>query len=352
MNAFELPHAAMTAALRAGAPAYLCVDPVEYHGPHLSLRNDGLISRALCEKLHARLAVGRDWPFLFAGELPVGVEPVPGPGSRHTPLPEVRRLVREACRALAEAGAQRVVLMTFHGSPLHSVALHAGVVYLESLGVRAVSPMSEALRYLGRVDAADFEGAIAAVPEDEQGAVRGELSFDLHAGFLETSVALHLVPESVSPDLPRLPPCASVTPESQDARPRARRGARRRRGSAGRAPHDGVLPRVARAPPVPWLHGEAAPRERRGGARLRGAHPRSLRGAGSRRLRGARALAGAADGVDRDGDARWTLGAAAGDGVILAGRPGPSGGASRRAPSPRWGAALRPTRRRRAREAT
>jgi creatinine amidohydrolase len=204
----------MLAALRAGAPAYLCVDPIEFHGPHLSLRNDGLISRALCEHLHTRVAKGRDWPFLLAGELPVGVEPVPGPGSRHTPLPEVRRLVREACRALAEAGAQRVVLMTFHGSPFHSAALHAGVTYLESLGVRAVSPMSEALRYLGRVDPREFQEALDTVPAEERDRVRAELPLDLHGGFLETSVSLHLAPESVSKDLARVPPCPAVTPDA------------------------------------------------------------------------------------------------------------------------------------------
>lgn len=53
----------------------------------------------------------------------VGVDQCPGPGSRHTPPPVASGLTREACRGLGEMGARRLGFMTFHGSPLHSVAL-------------------------------------------------------------------------------------------------------------------------------------------------------------------------------------------------------------------------------------
>src|SRR5438105_3637126 len=99
-----------------GAPVYLPINPVEYHGPHLSLHNDALISRGLATDLHARLAARHpEWPFLVADDLEVGVDPCPGRGTRHTPYPIACALIREACRALAELGAERVVLMTFHG---------------------------------------------------------------------------------------------------------------------------------------------------------------------------------------------------------------------------------------------
>src|SRR3989442_1056381 len=106
MNLLCLPHSAARAALETGAPVFLCVNPVEYHGPHLSLRNDALVSIGLARALHARLAKHHPaWPFLAAEDLEVGVDPAPGPGSRHVPLGRVRALVREACRALAELGA-------------------------------------------------------------------------------------------------------------------------------------------------------------------------------------------------------------------------------------------------------
>ena len=36
----SMPHAEAREALATGAPVFLCVNPVEYHGPHLSLRQD------------------------------------------------------------------------------------------------------------------------------------------------------------------------------------------------------------------------------------------------------------------------------------------------------------------------
>lgn len=52
---FEEP-ASAKAAFSSGAPVYLPVNPIEYHGPHLSLLNDHLISVGLAGDLHAELA--------------------------------------------------------------------------------------------------------------------------------------------------------------------------------------------------------------------------------------------------------------------------------------------------------
>ncbi len=58
----DLPHRRATTLLSSGAPVYLLVNPVEYHGPHLSLHNDRLVSMGLVRGLHARLADAHDWP--------------------------------------------------------------------------------------------------------------------------------------------------------------------------------------------------------------------------------------------------------------------------------------------------
>jgi creatinine amidohydrolase len=211
IHLFDLPHREARRLLATGAPVFLFVDPVEYHGPHLSLHNDQLVSRGLARDLHARLAVRHpDWPFLLGADLEVGVEPVPGPGSRHTPFPVVRAVVREACRAVAELGARSVVLMTFHGHPLHNLAIEAGVLLLDRAGVRAVAPFNDILREQLTLDTSGLEAAVAHLQADEAADVLRGLTSDFHGGFFETSMALYYAPASVSPTHTTLPPCPPI----------------------------------------------------------------------------------------------------------------------------------------------
>jgi creatinine amidohydrolase len=189
------------------------VNPVEYHGPHLSLHNDRLISVGLVREVHERLAQKNDWPLLLGADLEIGVEPCPGPGTRRTAYPIVRHLVVEACRALAELGASKVVLMTFHGAPLHNIAIEAGVQLLRAAGVRAVAPFNGLLNEMLFLDPEKFAAAFAHVDDvRERAQMMSALASDFHAGFFETSMALHYAPESVAPDYTSLPPCADVRP--------------------------------------------------------------------------------------------------------------------------------------------
>lgn len=219
---FDLPHSEAGRLLQSGAPVYLTVNPVEYHGPHLSLHNDRLISAGLVKDLHARLLVRHpEWPLLIASDLEIGVEPCFGPGSRHGRYATTRELVCEATRALAELGAKRVVLMTFHGAPLHNLALEAGVQLLLRRGVRAVAPFHVVLRALVNLDAVGRERFAEALAHIEDPAERAQLfdslQLDFHAGFFETSVALHYAPESVASTYRSLPPCPPY-PESRQTR--------------------------------------------------------------------------------------------------------------------------------------
>jgi creatinine amidohydrolase len=197
-------------ALARGAPVYLPVNPIEYHGPHLSLRNDHLVSIGLARDLHEGLAALHDGaPLLVAPELDVGVEPAPGPGSIPVSMREVARRTVKACHALADRGAKRVAIMTFHGSPLHAVALEAGVRTLRKRGVKAFSPLNLILRELLSLDGSRFAAAFEHVADAQ---LRAEmirtLPQDFHGGFFETSVAMHYAPESVLPIHRDLPPCA------------------------------------------------------------------------------------------------------------------------------------------------
>lgn len=209
---FERPHAEAKRLLEAGAPVWVTVNPVEYHGPHLSLHNDRLISQGLCSDLHARLYPRL--PMLVAADLEVGVEPCRGKGTRHTRFAVVKELVLETCRALAELGARRVVLMTFHGAPLHNLAIEAGAEWLRGRGIAAVAPFHVVLRELMMLEAGDprFEEVVAGVEDaHDRAALMAGLPRDFHAGFFETSVALHYAPDSVG-ERKGLADCPEIRP--------------------------------------------------------------------------------------------------------------------------------------------
>jgi creatinine amidohydrolase len=212
----DLPHHEARRLLQHGMPAWLCVDPVEYHGPHLSLHNDRVLSLGLIGDLGARLQALHDWPIVLADHLELGVDPCPGPGSRPLPFTVVRDAVIESCRGLAELGAQRVVLVTFHGAPLHNLALEAGVKWLRAHGVAAIAPFHLLLReMLELTDITPYADAFAPIENEALRAELGEqLRFDFHAGFFETSLALHWAPHTVSPIHRELPACASVVPDA------------------------------------------------------------------------------------------------------------------------------------------
>jgi creatinine amidohydrolase len=211
LSLLDLPNAAARRLLATGVPVFVPVNPVEYHGPHLSLHNDQLVCAGYLADIHARL--WPDAPFVVVRDLEVGVDPVPGPGSRPVPFATVRRMVADACAAVADLGARAVVVGTFHGSPMHNHALQAGVELLQRRGVRVVAPFNELLRRLLTIDGHAYAAAFAHVAD---AAVReemlGSLGRDYHAGFCETSLALHYAPASVDPRHVDLPPCPPATP--------------------------------------------------------------------------------------------------------------------------------------------
>lgn len=217
ISLFDLPHARAVELLATGAPVFFPVNPVEFHGRHLSMHNDRHVSLGLARDLHARLTGGHaSLPFVVAEDLELGVNPAPGRGSRSTPLPLAKAMVVSACEALAELGAQRVIFTTFHGDPLHSVAIDAGVQRLRALGVRAVSPFNALMHALLAPDLNVYAYAAAVAhiedPAERESILRG-LPLDFHAGFFETSLALHYAGATVDPTYTELAPCPSYEPD-------------------------------------------------------------------------------------------------------------------------------------------
>lgn len=185
------------------------VNPVEYHGPHLSLHTDHILSMGLIRALHAALFPDED--LLVTADLEAGVAPTPGPGTRVTRYRALCHLLDATCDSLAELGAKRVIFITFHGAPLHNRALYRAVRSLASRSLPAVAPFQELVRLLS-LGSPDDDRFLSGVPEPARAAVRRSLPLDFHAGFFETSLALHWAPTSVSEARLALPPCPDLLP--------------------------------------------------------------------------------------------------------------------------------------------
>ncbi len=207
----DLPHHEARDRLSSGAIAWIAVNPVEYHGPHLPLDTDRLQSLGWIADLHREL--GEPGEPLLAADLPLGVDPAPGPGSRPASFSRVLEAADQACRTVEELGARRVVLVTFHGSPLHNLALHHAVAGCRRRGVAAAAPFQEIVRFLLEpLDLDQVRPAVAHLTEAAGEVVLRDLPTDFHAGFFETSMMLHWAPSTVSPRHVELPPCPPVPP--------------------------------------------------------------------------------------------------------------------------------------------
>ncbi len=208
----SIPQADAKALLASGVPVYLLVNPVEFHGPHLPLGNDHNLSLCVSHELHQHLQKQHpDWPFVLATPLHVGADAAPGHGSVNVPFQTVRRLVLDSCRALEALGARRVILMTFHGSPFHGAAVQSGVRYLRSRGVSSISPFNLVLKEVVNYRPDKFQDPFLPIQDPKiRARIQKELAEDFHAGFFETSLALHYCPETVSEIYRDLPGCPTV----------------------------------------------------------------------------------------------------------------------------------------------
>jgi creatinine amidohydrolase len=80
--------------------------------------------------------------------------------------------------------------------------------------VRAVAPFNGLLGEMLFLEPAKFAAAFGHVADEaERAQMMTALANDFHAGFFETSMALHYAPESVAPDYTSLPPCPDVRPD-------------------------------------------------------------------------------------------------------------------------------------------
>jgi creatinine amidohydrolase len=213
---FSLPHEEMTALVRNGYPVYVFVNPIEYHGPHLSLYNDGLISWGLAKRLHRRLEEEKGpHPFIVGNNITCGSDPAPGPGSAHIKYRLLKELVLKLSKSLTKIGAKRVIFMTFHGSPFHNCAIQSGVDYLRRNGIKAIATFNIVLRemlYYNKEEHQDLASLISDTTLRDE--IMDNLTADFHAGFFESSISMYLAPDSVSKNIKDVPPCPKLIPQN------------------------------------------------------------------------------------------------------------------------------------------
>src|SRR5690348_2993131 len=88
------PHDRLSDLARSGHPVHVFVNPVEYHGPHLSLGNDRILSERLASRLHERLCrVRGPMPFVVGGCIDFGSDPCPGVGSTNLTYAQLEPLI-------------------------------------------------------------------------------------------------------------------------------------------------------------------------------------------------------------------------------------------------------------------
>lgn len=178
--------------------------PMEVHGPHLPIGQDLFEAEALAEKSLNLLAAERpDWSFVLLPPAAVSIDCVPGAGSIAYPISLVRDVAYHSLRPFAKQGFARLAFSSFHGSPRHICALEEAAEGLHKrYNAPAVSVFSVAVSRIMKGDI--FHDAVKDTPGFELNAE--QVDMDSHAGFVETSLALHLWPELVEDGWQSLPP--------------------------------------------------------------------------------------------------------------------------------------------------
>lgn len=184
------------------------VSPLEVHGPHLPVITDIAEAEGL---LHAALVkVHQAHPDLIFVRLPpqwVAADVLPMHGSISFRPSTVQRVVRDLGDSLARQGFSRVWLSNFHGGPRHFLAIeHALNAVNRRNGTQMLSVFSLLLARLTEGGSHELDGVLGEL----DGVDSPSLTGDIHGGYIETSMMLHLVGDFVR-DHTGLPP---VTLES------------------------------------------------------------------------------------------------------------------------------------------
>lgn len=188
---------------------FVPVSPLEEHGTHLPLGVDAFSAVAFARACAEEFVSRGDGRHAVLGPLiPLGTWTFDFVGSVWIRQRIVRALVEDFGDSYARYGFRHILVTNGHGAPGHVVALEEACQRVtrrhRKSGVQMVSPLGPMIaRYFGGEYARALREAMGGKMSEQDAALLPE---DIHAGFYETSMTLHLRPELVGEEFRRLPP--------------------------------------------------------------------------------------------------------------------------------------------------
>lgn len=179
------------------------MSPMEVHGPHLPIGQDWFEAQALLEEVAASTVERNpDWNVLIIPPVPVAEDSLPHIGSIAMPPHLVRDVAYHLLKPFAEAGFKRLLISSFHGGPRHMTALECAADKLtRKFDTHAISIFSAVVARMEEGNV--FYDAVKDMPDNK--ITLEEIARDWHAGFVETSIALHLWPRLIEKGWEELP---------------------------------------------------------------------------------------------------------------------------------------------------
>lgn len=189
---------------------------LEEHGPHLPSFSDGYSNEWLAQKL-AEAIVGRPgWTVLVFPIIPLGhggANEIGGknvfPGTYAVRRSTLRSVFMDLATEFGEQGFRWVFVVHRHGSPFHNLMLDQACDYFrDTYSGRMVhlGGLEPTAKQLSKLKLMPLKPGLSESENLENG------SFDVHAGWEETSRLLFLRPDLVNPSYRTLTPFAANNP--------------------------------------------------------------------------------------------------------------------------------------------
>jgi len=174
----KLRRGEIRAAADAGGLVLLPLGAVEQHGPHLPLDTDSVTAFTVCARAAERV---REFPVLVLPPIWWGLSPywMQFPGTLTLAPETLVALIADLAGSVAAHGFRRLVVVNGHGGNdglIQAAAIKASVGPLQVAALSYWSLIRDVLEGISERDGGDIG----------------------HAGELETSIQLHLQPQSVS----------------------------------------------------------------------------------------------------------------------------------------------------------